>query len=673
MKIYRDLASLPALNNTVITIGSFDGVHRGHQRLIRQVKRLAKAIGGESVIITFHPHPRKIVYPQDKELEILTTLEEKILLIEAFGVDHLVIIPFTVEFSQLHPREYIEKFLIGTFHPRYIVIGYDHRFGLNREGNITLLKEYEEEGTCEIIEIDKQAVEEIVISSTKIRNALNNGQVELANRLLHHHYLLSGTIVHGEKIGTTIGYPTANIQLLEREKLIPRDGVYAAKVTVDEVTYDAMLYIGRRPVLKGQSKRVIEAHIFDFNEVIYGLPIRVEVIKHIRDEMSFDQIDDLKIQLMEDEIETRKFLAGYVSPYDAIHQDQTAVVILNYNGLQHLREFLPSVVSHTASHIPIYIIDNSSSDDSLAWVQNRYPYLQVIKLNKNYGFAEGYNRGLAQVDARYYILLNSDVEVSPYWATKLIEVMDNQPEVVAVQPKILSYRNKTEFEYAGAAGGWMDATCYPFCMGRFLNEIERDEQQYNTRTELAWASGAAMAIRADIYHNLGGFDGDYFAHHEEIDLCWRIRRAGFSIVSAPNIPVYHLGGGTLGYQSPRKVYLNFRNNLATCFKNKPWLQLLWIFPVRLILDFAAAAHYLTQKRFDFALQVFHAYGSFIIRLPKWLEKRKQYNRKINQYRPINPKEGFYRGSIIWDYYVRGLRSFTQINTQNSTSLHEERA
>ena len=453
MKIYRDLASLPALNNTVITIGSFDGVHRGHQRLIRQVKRLAKAIGGESVIITFHPHPRKIVYPQDKELEILTTLEEKILLIEAFGVDHLVIIPFTVEFSQLHPREYIEKFLIGTFHPRYIVIGYDHRFGLNREGNITLLKEYEEEGTCEIIEIDKQAVEEIVISSTKIRNALNNGQVELANRLLHHHYLLSGTIVHGEKIGTTIGYPTANIQLLEREKLIPRDGVYAAKVTVDEVTYDAMLYIGRRPVLKGQSKRVIEAHIFDFNEVIYGLPIRVEVIKHIRDEMSFDQIDDLKIQLMEDEIETRKFLAGYVSPYDAIHQDQTAVVILNYNGLQHLREFLPSVVSHTASHIPIYIIDNSSSDDSLAWVQKRYPYLQVIKLNKNYGFAEGYNRGLAQVDARYYILLNSDVEVSPYWATKLIEVMDNQPEVVAVQPKILSYRNKTEFEYAGAAGG----------------------------------------------------------------------------------------------------------------------------------------------------------------------------------------------------------------------------
>ncbi|MCB0657830.1 MAG: bifunctional riboflavin kinase/FAD synthetase [Saprospiraceae bacterium] len=673
MKIYRDLTSLPAFTNTVITIGSFDGVHRGHQRLIRQVKRLAKGIKGESVIITFHPHPRKIVYPQDRELEILTSLEEKILLIEKFGIDHLVIIPFTVEFSQLHPREYIEKFLLGTFNPRYIVIGYDHRFGLNREGSIALLKEYEVEGEREVIEIDKQAVEEIVVSSTKIRNAINQGQIELANRLLNYHYLLSGIIVHGEKIGSTIGYPTANIQLVEKEKLIPKDGVYAVRITVDEATYDAMLYIGKRPVIKGQDKRVIEVHIFDFSEVIYGLPVQVEVIKHIRDEMSFDRIDDLKLQLMEDEVETRRYLSNYQSPYGGRQQDKGAVVILNYNGLRHLQEFLPSVVAHTASHLPIYIVDNHSTDKSIEWVQQKYPYLQVIKLNKNYGFAEGYNRGLAQVDAQYYLLLNSDVEVSPYWATRLLEQLESVDQAVAIQPKILSYRDKESFEYAGGAGGWMDATCYPFCMGRLLNEVEKDHHQYDVPVELAWASGAAMAIRSDIFHNLGGFDEDYFAHHEEIDLCWRIRRAGFKIISAPGVQVYHLGGGTLGYQSPQKVYLNFRNNLCTYFKNKPWSQLVWIFPLRVVLDLAAAAHYLTRKRFDFAYQVLHAYGSFLIRFPKWIEKRKQYNRRIAQYKPITPKAGFYRGSIIWDYYVRGLRAFSQLQSTSSSTLHEERA
>ena len=230
MEIYRDLNKLPAFkSSTVLTIGSFDGVHQGHQRLLHKLKTLANNIGGQSLVITFQPHPRQIIYPKDKSLRLLTTMEEKIRYLAAENIDCLVIIPFTVEFSQLQPREYIESFLLKRFNPRYIVIGYDHRFGLNREGNFQLLKTYELPGQLEIIEINRQSVEEIVVSSTKIRNAVQNGDIHLANKLLNHPYPIYGMVIHGEKIGSKLGFPTANIQIENEFKLIPKYGIYAAK------------------------------------------------------------------------------------------------------------------------------------------------------------------------------------------------------------------------------------------------------------------------------------------------------------------------------------------------------------------------------------------------------------------------------------------------------------
>jgi len=235
MRIFRDIQALPEFNNAVITIGSFDGVHIGHQKIIKRLKHLAKEIDGESVIITFDPHPRKIIYPKDDSLQLLTTLEEKIDLCESFGVDNLVIVPFSIEFSQQLPREYVEKFLIGAFSPKYIVIGYDHRFGLNRKGDINLLQEYQEEHDFEVVQIKKQELEDITISSTKIRNALLKGDIENANHFLNHRYKLSGIVSHGDKIGKTIGYPTANISIEEPSKLIPLNGVYAAYCNISNL------------------------------------------------------------------------------------------------------------------------------------------------------------------------------------------------------------------------------------------------------------------------------------------------------------------------------------------------------------------------------------------------------------------------------------------------------
>ncbi len=664
MKIYRDISQLPSFNNSVLTIGSFDGVHRGHQRLLSRVQEYARQIDGISVIITFHPHPRKIIYPRDQSLKVLTTLDEKIELFRKYGVQHCVIVPFTVEFSQMPPREYVENFLIAKFNPRYIIIGYDHRFGLNRSGDMNLLKSYEKNGELEIIEIDKQTVDEIVVSSTKIRNALLAGDISLANRLMNHHYRLSGKIVHGQKIGNTLGYPTANIQLEEKEKLVPKVGVYSCFVEVEGVKYQGMLYIGDRPVLKHHNHQVIELHIFDFDEFIYNQNVTVELVTFIRPEQSFQDLDKLQIQLAEDETTTRIQLENYQESFSEIGEDVLAVVILNYNGKEHLKTFLPSVINYTPKDYVIYVIDNGSTDESISFIKNHFPSVKLVSLRKNLGFAGGYNEGLRQIDATYYLLLNSDIMVTANWINPLIHALDSQPDVAIVQPKILSYHEKDRFEYAGGAGGWMDITGYPFCMGRILNEVEVDQGQYDNSTSLFWASGAAFLIRANIYNELQGFDADYFAHHEEIDLCWRIKRSGYNILSIPQSVVYHLGGGTLEYSSPQKVYLNFRNNLLTILKNESKSKLIWLLPVRFCLDLLAAFHYVFKGSFTNMWQVFRAYGHFIVAIPKTIRKRKRYNLLIRSMAiSDHPNtEGFYRGSILWDHYIKGSRSFHQLDT-----------
>ena len=272
---------------------------------------------------------------------------------------------------------------------------------------------------------------------------------------------------------------------------------------------------------------------------------------------------------------------------------QTAVVILNYNGAGMLRRFLPSVIeySHEAS---IYVADNGSSDESCDVVRNEFPAVKLMVLDHNYGFAEGYNRALAQVDEEYAVLLNSDVEVTRGWLSPMTQFLDSNPEVAACQPKLLSFKQKDFFEYAGAAGGFIDKWGYTFCRGRIFNTVERDSGQYDDTTDVFWATGAALMIRNEVYKNNGGLDGRFFAHMEEIDLCWRLRSRGYRIACVPQSHVYHVGGATLKKENPQKTYLNFRNNLLMIYKNAPDYQLKKIMLFRKVFDNVAALKFLAS-------------------------------------------------------------------------------
>lgn len=282
-----------------------------------------------------------------------------------------------------------------------------------------------------------------------------------------------------------------------------------------------------------------------------------------------------------------------------------SIIILNWNGVNHLRTYLPSVVAHSAvKGCEVIVADNGSTDSSLAMLAEEFPSVKTIVLDKNYGFAEGYNRAIEQVNSDYVVLLNSDVEVTDGWLDPLLDYMDTHAEVAAVQPKIRSWRNKAFFEHAGAAGGFMNRLGYPYCRGRVLWRVEEDKGQYDTVTDVDWTSGACMLVRTKVYKDCGGLDAAFFAHMEEIDLCWRMRNAGWRLVCIPQSVVYHLGGGSLAYESPRKTYLNHRNNLLMIYKNKqhPYGVLF----IRFFLDYAAALFYLLQGRWAACKAVYEA-------------------------------------------------------------------
>lgn len=304
MKVYRNLSSLPDFRNTVVTIGSYDGVHSGHQEILKQVNQLAKDIGGESVLVTFHPHPRLVVNPDDTSLKLITTIDEKIDLLRQFGIQNVVVVPFTKDFSQQSPDDYIRHFLVDKIRPARIVIGYDHRFGKRREGNIEYLKKFEYQFNYKVQEIEKQAVDDIVVSSTKIRNSIMIGDIKTATSLLNHPFTVSGQVVRGKQIGSTIGFPTANVAVKNRHKIIPADGVYAARIFYDNKTYTSMLYIGRS--LDNEYK-TLEVNIFDFNENIYDKNLTVEFVGRIRGDIRFEGVEALKKQLTEDKNNVKRF------------------------------------------------------------------------------------------------------------------------------------------------------------------------------------------------------------------------------------------------------------------------------------------------------------------------------------------------------------------------------
>jgi len=307
MKIFRTLEEVPAFRHAVLTIGTFDGVHKGHQKIIEHINRMASDRGGESVILSFHPHPRMLVNPQDTSLKLITTLEEKLGLLERYGVDNVVVVPFTRQFSQLSAEAYIHDFLVGHFHPELVVIGYDHRFGNNRVGDINMLHEAAKEGAFEVFEIKQQVVDDIAVSSTKIRHALDRGDITTATHLLGHSFSLQGFVVKGKQLGRQLGFPTANIHIDDIHQLIPADGVYAVRCTWKEKQYPAVMNIGKRPTVNGE-QRTQEVYIFDFNHDIYGEEIRVNFVERIRNEQKFNGIDALKAQIAADVVEARRIL-----------------------------------------------------------------------------------------------------------------------------------------------------------------------------------------------------------------------------------------------------------------------------------------------------------------------------------------------------------------------------
>lgn len=334
--------------------------------------------------------------------------------------------------------------------------------------------------------------------------------------------------------------------------------------------------------------------------------------------------------------------------------DKVAVVILNWNGKAMLRRFLPGVLAHTRGRV--YVADNASTDGSLSWLAEEYPRVDTILLDRNYGFAEGYNQALSRIEAEYYVLLNSDVEVKDDWLKPMVGYMDSHPAVAACQPKVMSWHEPDKFEYAGAAGGYMDALGYPYCRGRILGTVEADQGQYDAVASVFWATGAALMVRSAVYREAGGLDARFFAHMEEIDFCWRLRSRGYGVACVPSAVVYHVGGGTLPKENPRKTYLNFRNNLYMLYKNLPESRLRPVMRWRFWLDRLAALQFLLKGEYGSFRAVFQARRDFRRQKPYLVLSRKE-NLSLATVGCIPEQAPF---SILWDYYVKGCRIYSKL-------------
>ena len=328
-----------------------------------------------------------------------------------------------------------------------------------------------------------------------------------------------------------------------------------------------------------------------------------------------------------------------------------AIVILNWNGQKLLEQFLPSVVNFSSEEAVIYIADNASTDSSIEYIQKNYPLVKIVQNTVNGGYAKGYNDALQYINADIYCLLNSDVEVTKNWLKPIIDVFKSEEKTAIIQPKLLDFKDKTKFEYAGAAGGYIDLFGYPYCRGRVFNYLETDKDQFNDTTNIFWASGACLFIRSEVYHQLKGFDEDYFAHQEEIDLCWRTQNNGHQVKYVGKSTVYHVGGATLKETNPQKTFLNFRNSLINVAKNIPKKWFLFVLISRLILDGVAGLKFILELRPIHSLAIIKAHFSFYKNFNKSLKKRKKISKKQNYYRHI---------SVVWQYFVLGRKEFKNL-------------
>ncbi len=342
-----------------------------------------------------------------------------------------------------------------------------------------------------------------------------------------------------------------------------------------------------------------------------------------------------------------------------LNQPEVAIVILNYNGRRYLEQFLPSVLASVYTNKRVIVADNASADDSVSFLRENFPSVELILLDQNYGFTGGYNRALQQVHSDYYVLLNSDVEVTPHWIEPAINWLEKDASYAVCQPKLLAYHNKDHFEYAGAAGGWIDHLGYPFARGRIFEALEKDLEQYNTIQPVFWVSGAAMFIKAKVYHEVGGMDEYFFAHQEEIDMCWRIQLAGYQLFCCPASKVYHVGGGTLP-KGHRKTFLNFRNNLVMLMKNLPAKERYWKIPFRILLDILFAFKCLLSGDAGSFRSIFKAHQAVL----QWLRHKQAYQAYFPGHtKPMKKLTGVLQGSLVWAYFIRRKKRFTEIVRQ----------
>ncbi len=335
-----------------------------------------------------------------------------------------------------------------------------------------------------------------------------------------------------------------------------------------------------------------------------------------------------------------------------------AVAILNWNGKHFLEKFLPAVISNsTGQGIMVYVIDNASTDESVSFLKKKHPEVKIIQLDKNYGFAGGYNRGLQEIQADYYLLLNSDVEVTPGWIPPLFKAFENDENLVACMPKIKSLHNKDSFEYAGAAGGFIDKYGYTFCRGRIFGDVEKDSGQYDNTIQVFWTTGACMMIKSNVFHEFGGFDEYFFAHMEEIDLCWRMKNKNHKLCYVHESVVYHLGGGTLPQNNPRKTFLNYRNNLLLLYKNLPSEQLYKVLLIRLLLDYLSALYYFKNADFKSIMPIVKAHSAFF----KALKHYKEHRKNSLSPSPSHRHQEMFDKSLVFSYFIRRKKKFSELN------------
>jgi GT2 family glycosyltransferase len=340
-----------------------------------------------------------------------------------------------------------------------------------------------------------------------------------------------------------------------------------------------------------------------------------------------------------------------------MNNPKVAVVIVHWNRKQLLEQFLPALMKTTYPNVDIVVADNCSDDDSVAFLTEHYPTVKVVLNDKNYGYAGGYNHALKHVTAEYFVLLNNDIEVTPNWLEPIVEVMQNNAHIAAAQPKILDYNSRNKFEYAGAGGGYIDSLGYAFCRGRLFEVLETDANQYNDTTTVFWATGACMMVRSTVFKQLGGFDEHFFAHMEEIDLCWRMQLANHQLMVVPQSVVYHVGGGTLNKQSPQKTYLNFRNNLIMLTKNLPAATLCWLIPFRALLDLLGSLFFMMNGLPKYSLAVHKAHAHYFFQFGKWWGLRKQNK----TFKPMHQLKGVYKGSVVWEHFIHKVKYFSELN------------